>query len=157
MRLSVVASLALLAATTAIAAPLTKQAALKIMHERHEGMEAVGKANKTLRRELAAGSPNLATIRGASATMATLASRSSRWFPKGTGPDVGKTGAKPEIWQKPADFAEKSRAFEAATKQLDAAAQSGDVAVIKAAFGEVGKTCKSCHDPYRAPDEDHDR
>src|SRR5688572_5040387 len=145
MRLSVVASLALLAATTAIAAPLTKQAALKIMHERHEGMEAVGKANKTLRRELAAGSPNLATIRGASATMATLASRSSRWFPKGTGPDVGKTGAKPEIWQKPADFAAKTRDFQAASKALHQAAVRGDMAAVKASYGKLGGICKACH------------
>ena len=150
MRFSVVASLALLAATTAIAAPLTKQAALRIMHERHEGMEAVGKANKTLRREITAGSPNMAAIRGASATMATLASRSARWFPNGTGPDVGKTGAKPEIWQKPADFAAKTRDFQAASRALHQAAVRGDMAAVKASYGKLGGTCKACHDAYRS-------
>jgi cytochrome c556 len=29
------------------------------------------------------------------------------------------------------------------------------VAAIKAGFGELGKTCKACHDPYRAPESDH--
>ena len=150
MRFSVVASLALLAATTAIAAPLTKQAALRIMHERHEGMEAVGKANKTLRREITAGSPNMAAIRGASATMATLAGRSARWFPNGTGPDVGKTGAKPEIWQKPADFAAKTRDFQAASRELHQAAVRGDMAAVKTSYGKLGGTCKACHDAYRS-------
>ncbi len=150
MRLSVVASLALIAATTAIAAPLSRQAALRIMHERHEGMEAVGKANKLLRREITESAPNVAAIRGASATMATLANRSASWFPKGTGPDVGKTGAKPEIWQKPADFAAKTRDFQAASKTLHQAAVRGDMAAVKASYGKLGGTCKACHDAYRS-------
>ena len=148
MRLSVVACLALIAATAA--APLSRQAALEIMHERHEGMEAVGKVNKILRREITANSPNIAAIRSASATMATLAGKSARWFPHGTGPDVGKTGAKPEIWQKPADFAAKDRDFQGASKALQQAAARGDLAVIKASYGKLGGTCKACHDPYRS-------
>ena len=43
-------------AAVAVSAPLTKQRALAIMHERHEGMEDVGKNNKVLRRELTANS-----------------------------------------------------------------------------------------------------
>lgn len=150
MRLSVVASLMLLAATAAVAAPLSKQAALRIMHERHEGMEAVGKANKQLRREISAGAPNVTAIRGSAKTMASLAAKSSSWFPKGTGPEVGKTGAKPEIWQKPADFAAKTRDFQAASRALHQAAVRGDMVAIKASYGKLGGTCKACHDPYRS-------
>ena len=150
MRLSVVASLALIAATAAIAAPLSRQGALKIMQERHEGMEAVGKANKLLRREITASSPDITAIRGSSATIAALANRSARWFPKGTGPDVGKTGAKPEIWQKPADFAAKTRDFLAASKALHQAAVRGDMAAVKASYGKLGGTCKGCHEAYRS-------
>ncbi|HEU4704915.1 MAG TPA: cytochrome c, partial [Sphingomicrobium sp.] len=90
-----------------------------------------------------------------SATVARLAPEVSKWFPPGTGPDVGKTRAKPEIWQKPEDFAAKTRAFQAAAQKFDATARGGDVAAIKAGFGEVGKTCKACHNPYRAPEKDH--
>jgi len=97
MRLSVVASLTLLAAAAAVAAPLSKQTALKIMHERHEGMEAIGKANKVLRREISAEAPNVAEIRTSANAIAGLAAKSSHWFPQGTGPDVAKTGAKPEV------------------------------------------------------------
>lgn len=153
MRLGIIASLTLLAAAGAIAAPLSKKAALKIMHERHEGMEAVGTTNKILRRELAADSPNLRAIRSAASSMAGLAVKSSRWFPKGTGPDVGKTGAKPEIWQKPEDFAARRRAFQAAAGALDRAARAGNIAAVKDSYAALGKTCKGCHDLYR--EEDH--
>lgn len=150
MRLSIVASLTLLAAAGAIAAPLSKTAALKIMHERHEGMEAVGKANKVLRREATAASPNLAAVRTAAGKITKLAGQSAKWFPSGTGPDVGKTGAKPEIWQKPADFSARMRDFQGAAKALNAAAAKGDVAGIKARYADLGKTCKACHDTYRS-------
>ena len=150
MRFGVVASLTLLVAAAAVAAPLTKQAALKIMHERHEGMEAVGKANKMLRREIAAEKPNVVAIRGSANQMAALAARSAKWFPDGTGPNVGKTGAKPEIWQKPADFAAKQRDFQAAAKELQLMAARGDLNGIKASYAKLGGTCKACHDPYRS-------
>ena len=154
MRLSVVASLTLLAATAAVAAPLSKQAAARIMHERHEGMEAVGKANKLLRREITSDSPDIGAIRASARGIAALAAKSGKWFPKGTGPEMGKTGAKPEIWQKPADFAAKTRDFQAASKALHQAAVRGDMAAIKASYGKLGGTCKACHEPYRS--EMHD-
>jgi cytochrome c556 len=149
MRLGIFASLSLLAAAGALAAPLSKQAALRIMHERHEGMESVGKTNKVLRRELGAEAPNLRSVRSAARTMASLADKSSKWFPQGTGPDMGKTGARPEIWQKPEDFAAKQRDFHAAAKALDRAASAGDLTQIKTGYAALGKTCKACHDSYR--------
>lgn len=152
MRLGLVASLTLLAAAGAIAAPLSKKAALKIMHERHEGMEAVGTANKILRRELAADPPDLRAVRSAATSMAGLAAKSSAWFPKGTGPDIGETGAKAEIWQKPEDFTARRRAFQAAAGALDRAARAGNVATIKDSYAALGQTCKGCHDLYREED-----
>ena len=136
-------------------APANKEEALKLMHDRHEGMEDIGDATKVLGREMKADAPNLEAVRTSAATIARLAPEVSRWFPAGTGPDVGKTRAKPEIWQKPEDFAAKTRAFQAAARSFDATARAGDVAAIKASFGELGKTCKACHDPYRAPEDDH--
>jgi cytochrome c556 len=150
MRLSFVASLALLAAAGALAAPMSKQAALKIMHERHEGMETVGKTNKVLRREITADAPDIKAIRGATRTMAALSGKASHWFPKGTGPELGKTGAKPEIWQDPKNFAVRLRDFQGAAKALNAAAARGDINAVKARYGDLGNTCKACHDKYRA-------
>ncbi|ULJ64616.1 c-type cytochrome [Wielerella bovis] len=65
--------------------------------------------------------------------------------PKGNG------DALPAIWEKPDEFKAEQDKFLAAVDKLNAAAQSGDLAQIKAAYGEAGASCKSCHDAYRAP------
>ena len=131
------------------AGPVSKEDAAKIMHERHEGMEAIGKANKAIRRELDGSSPDLATVRSSAGKIAGLAQKASGWFPAGTGPDVGKTGAKPVIWQKPEDFASKLKAFQSGAAAFNNAAAGNDVNAVKAAFGDLGKNCKACHDTYR--------
>lgn len=136
------------------AAPPTREAALKLMHDRHENMEDIGDATKLVSRELKKGQPDISAIQGAAANIATLAPQALGWFPAGTGPDVGKTEALPAIWEKPEDFATKARDFEAAAKAFDAAAKSGDLTSINATFGDLGKSCKACHDPYRAKDKD---
>jgi cytochrome c556 len=132
------------------AAPATKEEALKIMHERHEGMEQIGKSTKAIKRQLNSSTPDVAEIQKAAATIAELAAKSPNWFPQGTGPDVGKTGAKPEIWQNYPDFAAKDRDFEKAAQAFDAAAKTGDLTQIKAGFADLGKSCKACHDKYRS-------
>jgi cytochrome c556 len=136
----------------AAAASVSGPQAVAIMHERHEGMETIGKNFKTLHRELDAASPDLATVRESAATVADLSKKASGWFPAGTGPDVGKTGAKPEIWlpQNKADFAAKLSAFQKAAQVFNAAAASGDVNAIKARYADLGGACKACHDKYRA-------
>src|SRR4029453_5340766 len=113
---------------------LCKQAALKIMHERHEGMETVGKNNKAIRRALEATPPDLATVKRSAAKVAELSQKASGWFPKGTGPELGKTGAKPDIWQNLPDFTAKLHDFQGAAKAFSAAAASGDANAIKARY-----------------------
>lgn len=129
--------------------PVSKQDAAKIMHERHEGMEAIGKANKAIKRTLDSGSPDLAAVRTNASKIAELSQKASFWFPAGTGPDVGKTGAKPEIWQDPKDFGAKLGAFQKAAQAFNTTAAGNDADATKAAFGNLGKACKACHDKYR--------
>ena len=152
MRIQLVAAAALvsLAAASVAFAALPKNKALAIMHERHEGMEKIGDTNKLLRREITSSSPFMPAIQSGAATIAGLSVRANGWFPKGTGPELGKTGAKPEIWQKPQDFAAKLHGFQAAAQAFNAAARSGDMAAIKARYADLGGSCKACHDSYRA-------
>ena len=131
--ISATAGLSLVAAGVAFAA-LPKKQALAIMHQRHEGMEKIGDTNKLLRRELTSGAPFVP----------------AGWFPAGTGPDVGNTGAKAEIWANPKDFAAKLRSFQAAAQAFNAAAASGDMDAAKARYADLGRTCKACHDTYRS-------
>ena len=134
-----------------LGAPLSGDEAKDMMHERHEGMEDIGDGTKALKAALDAPAPDLATVRKEAAAMAKVAPEVRGWFPPGTGPETGKTHAKPEIWQKPDDFAAKTRDFQLAAQKLNTAAQGNDVAAMKAAFGDLGKSCKACHDPYRRP------
>lgn len=133
-----------------LGAPVSGDDAKRIMDERHEGMEEIGDAWKALSGAVKAANPDLGKVQDEAATLARLAPEVSGWFPPGTGPDVGKTRAKAEIWQKPEDFADKRNAFQRAAQAFNAAAQSGDLAAIKARHGDLGKSCKACHDLYRS-------
>ena len=134
------------------ATPLQKEQALALMKKRHDNYERIGDAMKVLGRELKGDSPDLAKVRGNADTIATLAPQVKTWFPAGTGPDVGKTHAKAEIWQKPEDFAAKARDFEAAAARFQETTRGTDVAAMRAAHGDLGKSCKGCHDLYRHKD-----
>jgi len=134
-----------------LAVPLSKDRALAVMHERHEGMEAISDAFKAAHRAL--GSSDLATVRSSAAKIADLTTKASGWFPAGTGPDVGKTRAKPEIWQNQEDFATKLRDLQVAAHSFNATAAGTDVAAINARFADLGGACKACHDKYRAEEK----
>jgi cytochrome c556 len=131
------------------APPLQKEQALALMKDRHENYEKIGDAMKVVSRELKGDSPDLAQVRQGADTIAGLAPKIPGWFPAGTGPDVGKTDARAEIWQKPEDFAAKADSFNKAAMAFQAAARGTDVAAMKAAHGDLGKSCKACHDLYR--------
>ena len=145
------------AAAAAAATPLGKAVsgaqARKVMHDRHEGMEDIGDTMKVVTAELRKDSPDLAKVRSAAATWSRYAPQVKGWYPPGTGPDVGKTRAKAEIWQKPQDFRAKAAAFEKAVAAFGSAARGNNLAAIRTAHAEVGTACKACHDPYRAPEE----
>lgn len=150
MRKNIIAIAAIgLLVTAAAPARISPAKAKAIMHERHEGMELVGKTNKILNRELKSDKPDMAVVRKAAGMLNGLARRAGGWFPAGTGPDVGKTGAKAEIWQTPQDFAAKLKAFQVAANNLNTAARSGNAAAAATAYGDIGKNCKACHDSYR--------
>lgn len=137
-------------ATPVPMSPVTGDQARALMHERHEGMETIGKANKAVRDQLQSSSPDLGIVRSNAARIYELSQKASGWFHAGTGPDIAKTGAKPEIWQNPQDFSAKLGNFQKATKSFQEAANGTDVTAMKAQLGPFGETCKACHDKYRS-------
>jgi len=60
-----------------------------------------------------------------------------------------KTTANERIWQEPEKFAESAAQLEQASLQLAMAAEAGDNAKIRAAIGDLGKSCGGCHQLYR--------
>lgn len=57
--------------------------------------------------------------------------------------------AKPEAFSDVAGFTQAKDKFLASMGELDKAAQAGDFDAFRVAFGNTGKSCKSCHDSYR--------
>ncbi|MCP1659987.1 c-type cytochrome [Neisseria perflava] len=57
--------------------------------------------------------------------------------------------AKPEVWTKAAEFKKEADHFVIAVAALNTAAKEGTLEAVKAPFGEVGQSCKSCHSTFR--------
>jgi len=65
------------------------------------------------------------------------------------GTDKGETRAKPEIWTEQAKFKGAAEKMQDAVGKLAAAAKTGNLDTMKAAFGPAANTCKACHDDFR--------
>jgi cytochrome c556 len=71
------------------------------------------------------------------------------WAAFGDGTGVGDTRAKAEIWTDADKFKGGGQKMVEEIGKLNAAAKSGSLDQLKAAFGETAKTCKGCHDNFR--------
>lgn len=98
------------------------------------------------------GNFNKDQVAAAATTIAAIAnSGMGALFGPGTEKAVGnrQTAVKPELFQNMPEVARLAGDFSSAANKLSAAAATGDQAAVKAAFGEVGQTCKACHDKFR--------
>ena len=86
------------------------------------------------------------------AANADIAAAVSKWqfagFVEGSD-QGGQTRAEPKIWNELDKFKAAAAKSNEDIAKLDVAAKSGSLDAIKAAVGEVGKSCKACHDAYR--------
>ncbi|MDR2209504.1 MAG: cytochrome c [Azoarcus sp.] len=98
------------------------------------------------------GTYDAAQVKAAANAIASVAgSGLGALFTPGTEKAIGdqKTTVKPELFQKGAEVGKLAGDFAAASAELVKAADSGDVAAVKAAHGKVGATCKACHDKFK--------
>lgn len=65
------------------------------------------------------------------------------------GVEQGGGDAKVEIWQNLQDFNSRGEKLAADALVLKAAADSGEQAEIRKAFGAFARNCKACHDDYK--------
>jgi len=148
-RISVISAATFVSVAIGIAAMAATP--VEIQKQRHEHYEALGDAFKSVR-DNSKGSPDFAALEKALVVINKTAVEQKDWFPKGTGPEAGKTRALPEIWAKPSEFAAAQKAFADKTVPLNAAVKAKDVDALGKAFKELGGTCKNCHDTFRAPE-----
>lgn len=89
-----------------------------------------------------------AKLKAAAATFAVNAKKPFEFFQNDA---QGNGDALPAVWEKSAEFKAEQDKFLAAVDKLNAEAQTGNLEVVKAAYGAVGASCKSCHDSFRHP------
>jgi cytochrome c556 len=71
-------------------------------------------------------------------------------FPEGSMAD--KSNAKPEVWEKKADFDAAAKTMQAKAEELRDAARAKDQAKVEALMKDFGRTtCGACHTPFRKP------
>jgi cytochrome c556 len=98
------------------------------------------------------GTYDAAQVKAAANAIAAVAnSGMGALFSPGTEKSIGdqKTAVKPELFTNTPQVVKLSGDFATAANALVKAADSGDVAAVKAAYGDVGKSCKACHDDFR--------
>ena len=82
--------------------------------------------------------------------MAEMAPRALEGFPDGTASvDGTPTRANDKIWSDRAGFEAAMDDFVKASAAMAQVAGGGDEGAMKGALGDLGKTCKACHDEYR--------
>lgn len=88
--------------------------------------------------------PAIANIMASTATMSKAA------FEKDTRDLEGHTEAKDDVWENWSDFASRMDALERDTAAFaEVANRTDDPDEVMAAFRNVGRNCKGCHDVYK--------
>jgi cytochrome c556 len=132
----------------------TQTGATPAQKARHDHYHELGDAFKAVSDQNRKPSPDFAIIEKNAQFVSDASVDQNKWFAKGTGPEAGKTRALGDIWTKPQDFAAAQKLFSDSAPKLLAAAKSKDAAAVQSSFGEVGKSCKGCHDAFRAPEDE---
>ncbi len=133
----------------AAAQPAKKDPRIAAIEQRQAGMKRIGASMKTLVGFSKGDVEDPAQARQAAATINSLARQSAGWWRPGTAVGVGKSKAKPEVWQQRRQFNAHLAAFRAAAAAMDRAARTGDRAKVGEQIKTLGGTCKACHDSYQ--------
>ena len=132
-------------ATGGSAAKMTPE---QIVAERQQVMKVNGASWMDAQNKIEAG--NIEAVAVNAETMAFLATQIPMLFPEGSMTDKSK--AKPEIWQKKAEFDAAAKNMETWSMKLAAAAKSKNKEQTEAVAKDFGRqACGTCHTPFRVP------
>ena len=139
--------------TLALASAATGQSTTKIwtsdvVADRQRLMKLNGASWADAQAKLKAGNAEAVAVNAE--TMALIATQIVALFPDGSLTDKSK--AKPEIWQKWAEFESAVKNYAMQADKLRDAARSKDLAATEAVAKEFGRqACGTCHTPFRVP------
>jgi cytochrome c556 len=143
----VVALIGALAAGAMVGGATIAMAQGDVIAERKENRKQAAAAMRAIKGIIDAKGATSGAVEQA-AKLKTLEASFVKMFPAGS--DKGETKALPAIWTDMAGFQAANKAADVAYDKLAAAAGSGNLEALTAAFGETGKACGACHDKFRA-------
>lgn len=109
-------------------------------------MKANGESMRVIKGAVDANGPAATVATEAAKVAGNLKAAAIHFVP---GSDKGDTKAAPEIWTNLGDFQKLDNDSHAAALKLEASAKGGDMKMVAADFGDLGKTCGACHNKYR--------
>jgi len=109
-------------------------------------MKANGDSMKAIKGAVDGNGPAATVAAEAAKVAANLKAAEIHFVP---GSAKGDTKAAPEIWTNLGDFQKLDNDSIAAALKLEATAKGGDMKMVAADFGDLGKTCGACHNKYR--------
>ena len=143
---AVVASVGLL--TACASTQSASKTPAQYVEERQKLMKAHGDAWKGVQDSAKAG--NLQGVAANADKMAANAKQIPALFPEGSMTEKSK--AKPEIWQKKAEFDASAKKMETESVRLRDTARTGNAQATNDIIKDFGRnTCGSCHTPFRVP------
>ena len=150
MRCKLVRIVLLGAFTASLVAAPVLAAASDVVRARIEGLRELGALFKNVNDELKSSTPQPMIMRISSRQITDVARDQYKWFPAGSGPEAGvKTKAKPEIWQRAAEFKKAQDNFATQAAAFNKVVLSGDVAKMRTQVRLLGATCSNCHKTFR--------
>jgi cytochrome c556 len=120
-----------------------------VVADRQQLMKRQGQAMTDITAKLRAG--NVEAVAADADVLVSTSKQIPGLFPAGsTSP---KSRAKPEIWQKRAEFEGNAKNLETQATKVAALARAKDQAATQAAVTEMGRTtCGACHNAFRGPE-----
>ncbi len=116
--------------------------------DRQRLMKLVGANWADIQAKMKANNPDAVAVNAE--TLAVMATHIPALFPPGSATD--KSNAKPEIWDKWADFQAAAQNLETLAAKLRDASRAKDGAAVEAMVKDFGpKACGTCHTPFRKP------
>ena len=116
--------------------------------DRQRLMKSVGANWKEVQDKFKAG--NVEGVAVNAEVLAIHATQVTQYFPKGSMTAASK--AKPEIWEKWADFEKAAKNLETESIKLREAAKTKNAAATEAVLKDFGRNaCGACHTPFRVP------
>jgi cytochrome c556 len=137
-----------LALAVTACASMESRTPAQYVEDRQKLMKGHGEAWKNVQDGAKAG--NMPAVASNADRMANNATQMVALFPEGSMTEKSK--AKPEIWQKKAEFDAAAKRMETESVKLRDTARTGNAQMTNDIIKDFGRTtCGSCHTPFRVP------